>query len=132
MNIMGIDATIFLSKLIGFFCLVIGASMLKRDMMMAVFLELSRERALSYVMGVLMLIMGLLVTLVHTKLGNPLSTVITLIGWGILFEAAIFLFSSKETVAKYVNTLESKEMYYLIALGYFLIGAYLSFNGFIG
>ena len=127
---MSIDTTIFLSKLIGVFCLVMGASMLKRDMMMEIFRELSRERALSYIMGVLMLIMGLLVTLIHTKLNSLLAICITILGWGIFFEAAIFLFSSKETVAKYLNTLENKTVYYLIALGYFLIGAYLSYSGF--
>ena len=127
---MGIDATIFLSKLIGIFCLVMASSMLKRDMMMEVFRELSHQRALSYVMGVLMLILGLLLTLTYTKWGNPPSIVITLLGWGVLLEAVVFLFSSKETVAKYVNTLENKTVYYLIALGYFLIGAYLSYSGF--
>ena len=125
------DATIFLSKLIGIFCLVMASSMLKRDTMMEVFRELSHQRALSYVMGVLMLILGLLLTLTHTKWGNPPSAVITLLGWGVLLEAVVFLFSSKETVAKYVNTLENKTVYYLIALGYFLIGAYLSYNGFM-
>ena len=125
------DATIFLSKLIGIFCLVMASSMLKRDTMMEVFRELSHQRALSYVMGVLMLILGLFVTLTHTKWGNPPSTVITLLGWGVLLEAVVFLFSSKETVAKYVNTLENKTVYYLIALGYFLIGAYLSYSGFV-
>jgi len=128
---MAIDTTIFLSKLIGIFCLVMGASMLKRDMMMEVFRELSRERPLSYVMGVLMLILGLLVTLTHARWGNPLSIVITLLGWGILLESALFLFCSKKVVAKYVNTLENKTVYYLIVLGYLFVGAYLSYNGFV-
>lgn len=127
---MDIDVAIFLAKLIGVFCLVMGVSMLKRNMMMDVFRELSRQRALSCVMGVLMLILGLLVTLMHTKWEDPLTILITLIGWGILFEAAVFIFSSKDTVAKYMNTLENKIIYYLIALGYFLAGSYLSYNGF--
>lgn len=128
---MDIDITIFLSKLIGVFCLVMGASMLRRNIMMEVFRELSRDRALSYVMGVLMLILGLLVTLVHTKWGNPPSIVITLLGWGILLEAGVFLFSSKDMVAKYVYTLENKIIYYLIVLGYFLVGAYLFYSAFV-
>ena len=94
---MEIGITLFLAKLIGIFCLVMGASMLKRDAMMEIFRELSRQRALSYVMGVLMLILGLLLTLTHTKWGNPPSAVITLLGWGVLLEAVVFLFSSKES-----------------------------------
>ncbi len=125
------DTTIFLAKLIGIFCLVMGASMLKRSMMMEVFRELSGQRALSYVMGVLMLILGLLVTLAHTKWEGLLAICITLLGWGMLFESVIFLFSSKSMVAKYVNALENKTIYYLIALGYFLFGAYLAYQGFV-
>ncbi|GEM_PF-6461436 len=128
---MDMDTTIFLSKVIGIFCLVMGASMLKRDAMMDVFRELSRDRALSYVMGVLMLMLGLSLTMAHTKWGNPPSIVITLLGWGILLEAMAFLFSSKEMVVTYVNTLENKTVYYLVALGYLLIGAYLSYGAFV-
>ena len=105
--------------------------MLKREMMTDVFRELARQRALSYVMGVLILLLGLLVTLVHTKWETALAIVITLLGWGVLLEAAIFLFSSREAVAKFVNTIENKTVYYLMALGYFLVGAYLSYNGFV-
>lgn len=124
------ETTLLLAKLIGVFCLVMGLSMFRRDMMMEIFRELSRNRALSYIMGTLMLILGLLLVLVHTKWGTPPAILITLLGWGILLEATVFLFSSKEMVAKYLNTLENRQVYYLIALGYFLIGAYLSYNGF--
>ncbi len=128
---MGVDTTIFLAKLIGIFSLVMGASMLKRDMMMEVFRELSHQRALSYVMGVLMLLQGLLLTLVHTKWGSSLAIFITLLGWGILLEAALFLFSSSGAVLQHINRMENKTLYYFIALVYFLVGAYLSYNGFV-
>ena len=82
-------------------------------------------------MGVLILILGLILALAHTKWETSLAVVITLLGWGILLEAMVFLFSSKEMVAKYLNTLENKTVYYLIVLGYLLIGAYLVYNGFV-
>jgi len=125
------ETTIFLSRLIGLFCLVMGASMLKRNMMMDIFHELARQRSLSYVMGVLMLVMGLLLALTHTTWNSALEIVITLIGWGILAEAAKHLFSSKESVARYMGMLENKKIYYLIAVGYLTLGAYLAFQGFV-
>lgn len=128
---MDIGTTIFLAKLIGVFSLVMGASMLKRNMMIEVFRELSRQRALSCVMGVLMLLIGLLVILVHTKWETIPATVITLLGWGVLLESTVFLFSSQEVVARYVSTLENKVLYYLITCGYFLLGLYLSYVGFV-
>jgi len=125
------DTTIFLAKLIGIFCLVMGVSMLQRNAMMEVFRELSHARALSYVMGVIMLILGLLIILSHSNWENALAIGITLLGWGILFEATVFLFFPKEKMAKYINALENQTIYYLIALGYVAVGVYLFYNGFV-
>ena len=105
--------------------------MLKRSMLMKIFRAVARERALSYVMGVLMLIMGLLIVLTHLKGGTILTTVITFLGWGVLFEAGIFLFSSAETLAKYLNTLENKKVYYIIMAGYLFLGMFLFYGGFL-
>lgn len=125
------DTTIFLAKLIGIFCLVMGFSMFKREMMMEVFRELSRQRALSYAIGVWMLIVGLLIVLVHTTWETITASIITIFGWSVLLEAMVFLFASKEKVSKYLNTLENNNVYYAIAAGYMVLGAYLAYNGFI-
>jgi len=126
------DTTIFLAKLIEVFCLVMGASMLRRNTIMEVFRELSQTRAFSYVMGVIMLILGLLITLSRSNWENALAIVITLLGWGVLLEAMVFLFLPKELLAKkYINLLENKTLYYLIAFGYLVLGAYLFYNGFV-
>ncbi len=125
------DATILLSKLIGIFCLTMAASMLNRSKMTSVFKELANQHALSCVMGVLMLILGLIIISTHTKWESYPAILITSLGWGICFESILFLFSSKETLAKYMNMMENTIVYYLITLGYFLIGIYLSYNGFV-
>lgn len=99
---------------------------------MEVFRELSQTRAFSYVMGVIMLILGLLITLSRSNWENALAIVITLLGWGVLLEAMVFLFLPKELLAKkYINLLENKTLYYLIAFGYLVLGAYLFYNGFV-
>ena len=122
--------TIFLARVIGVYCLVMGASMFKRDMLMEVFRKLSSDRPLSYILGVLMFIFGLLLSFSHINFGTTLATIITLLGWGILLESAIFLFSSAKTASRYLLTLENKAIYYVIAIGYILLGAHLSYNGF--
>ncbi len=123
--------TILLSKLIGIFCLAMGASMLNRNKMTSVFKEMANQHALSCVMGVLMLILGLILTLNHTSWESYPAILITLIGWWICFESVAFLFLSKETLAKYMTMMENTTVYYLVTLGYFLIGAYLSYSGFV-
>lgn len=124
------ETTLFLAKVIGFFCIVMGASMLRRTMLLAIFRELLSQRALSYVMGVVMLILGLLITLVHSATGTLLQAFITVLGWGILVESAVFLFASEAMIKKYLKTLENKATYYAIAFGYLFLGTYLVYSGF--
>ncbi len=118
------DISIFLAKVIGIFCLVMSISMFKRNMIMDVFREVSGRRALSYIIGVWMLIVGLLIISI-TK-----WDIITLLGWGILFEALFFLFASKEKASRYLNALENKALYYAIVAAYLILGIYLTLYGF--
>lgn len=127
---MGIDVTTFLSRLIGVYCLVMFLSMLKRDMMIEVFRELSSHRTLSYLLGVFMIFLGLFIVLAHTSLENLPSIIITLFGWLIVILAMVFLFSSKEAISRYIKKLDNTVVYYLITIGYFLLGAYLFCIGF--
>ncbi len=125
------DTTILFSKLIGIFCLVMGVSMLNRSKMTSVFKELSNQHALSCVMGVIMLILGLIITLTHSRWETYPEKLITIIGWWVCLESIVFLFISKETLAQWLNMMENKNVYYLVTFGYFLLGVCLAYNGFI-
>jgi len=126
------DTSLFLAQLIGLYSIVVGLSMLtKRKMLMDIFQELFSTRALSYVMGVLMLVMGLLLTLTHTIWQGTLSIGITVIGWFVLVEAIIFLFSSQKTLAKALITLNNTKIYYAISIVYLVLGVYLVYSGFV-
>ncbi len=125
------ETTLLLSRVLGIYCLVMGAAMLRRGQMMNIFREVARQRALSFMMGALMLLIGLTITTLHAKWNSALEKTISLLGFGILAESCVFLFSSKEFAAWYVNTLENKITYYVITAGYFILGAYLSCNGFV-
>ncbi len=127
---MNIDVTIFLSRLIGIYCLVMFLSMLKRIMMMEIFRELSNSRALSYLLGVFTIFLGLFIVLRPKDWGNFPSIIITIFGLVALLVALVSLFSSKETISININKLDNKITYYSIAVGYFLVGAYLFYNGF--
>lgn len=105
------ETTIFLAKVIGLFCLIMGASMFRRAALMAIFRELLNQRALSYVMGVIMLILGLLIAIAHTSTATLLQAVITTLGWGVLLESLVFLFASEAMMKKYLKTLENKTTY---------------------
>jgi len=123
--------THFLAQLIGLYSIVMGLSMaIKRKMLMDVFKEMFHTRSLSYVMGVLMLILGLLLVLMHTIWQGTLSIVISILGWFVLLEALTFLFSSQKTLAKSLDALKNRKVYYAISIVYFVLGIYLVYSGF--
>lgn len=123
--------TQFFAQLIGAFSIVMGLSMLaRRKMLMSIFYELSQNRALSYILGVLIFLIGLLLVLNHNIWQGLLQTIITLLGWGVFLEGAFFLFVSEQTLKKYLVMVNSKKVYYLIASVYLVLGLYLSYFGF--
>ena len=125
------ETSIFLAKLMGLFSIVMGLSMFaRRKMLMSIFHEISTNRALSYILGVLIFIIGLLIVLSHNVWGRGFPIVITIIGWGVLLEGAVFLFMSSESLERYLASLDSKKVYYFIALAYLFLGLYLIFSGF--
>ena len=125
------DISFFLAQLIGLYSIVVGLSMLmKRKMLIDIFQEIFSTRALSYVMGVLMLVMGLLLVLTHTLWQETLSIGITVIGWFVLVEAIIFLFSSQKILAKALIALNNTKIYFAISTVYLVLGAYLVYSSF--
>lgn len=72
------DSTIFLARIMGLYALVEGASMLvKRRMLLGVFSEMAKSRALSYIVGVCIVIIGLLLVLGHNTFESVLAGAIT-------------------------------------------------------
>ena len=123
--------TQFLAQLIGAFSIIMGLSMLaRRKMLTSIFHELSQNRALSYILGVLIFLIGLLLVLSHNIWQGLLQTIITLLGWGVVLEGVFFLFVSEQTLKKYLVMPNRKEVYYLIAAVYLALGLYLSYSGF--
>jgi len=125
--------TQFLAEFIGIYCFVMGVSMAaRRDMMMRIFHEVSRNRALSYVMGVWMLIIALSLVLSHQSWHGSVAVIITLLGWGVFLESIVFLFASEKALEKYMGALNNPSAYYCIAAGYLILGLFLAYEGFFG
>jgi len=124
------ETSIFLAQLMGVFALLMGFSMLaKRKMLISIFHELSDSRALSYILGTLMFLLGLLIILNHNVWELSPRIIITILGWVILIEGGGYLFVSKETLRKYLSFLDNRKIYYIIAGGYLILGSYLVYFG---
>lgn len=125
------ETSVLLAKLIGFTALAMGASMaLRRKMLLSIFHELSQSRALSYILGTLMFVMGLLIILNHNIWSPGFPFLITVLGYFVLLEATAYLFVSKKFLEKYFAQINDKKVYYLIAIGYLVLGFFMLFKGF--
>ena len=123
--------TIFFAQLLGVFALVMGASMaLRKKMLLGVFRDLVRERSVSYIMGVAILLIGLLLILNHNVWTSPASRLISILGWMVTAEGVAYLFVTEKQLRSMLSWLNEDNVYYSITLGYLVIGAYLVYFGF--
>jgi hypothetical protein len=125
--------TRFLSRLWGVYCLIVGASMIMhRDAMLETFTALVHERALMFIVGVIIVFAGLSMVLVHNVWsGGSAVIVVTLIGWTMLFKGALLLFLPPDAASDfYLGTLHYSQWFYVYAGFSLVMGAYLSIAGF--
>jgi hypothetical protein len=125
--------TAFLSRLIGLYCLLISLPMIARrqatiDMVTA----LVHDTPVLYILGVMVMAVGLAMILAHNVWsGGAVTVIITLIGWTTLIKGLLFLFLSPQAaVSVFFGGLHYDQLFYLytaISLG---LGLYLTYWGF--
>jgi hypothetical protein len=124
-------STIFLAQFTGVFFVIAGLSMaLRRKMLMTVFNEMFQTRALSYILGLMSLLVGLFIVLQHNLWNGSLEIIISILGWYLFIESIPYLFISQEKMKRALNWLENRKVYYGIAFGYLMLGSYLVCAGF--
>lgn len=116
----------FIAKLIGIYSVVTAMSMFfKKKMLMGVFDGLFKNRTLSYVLGVLMFILGLIMVLNYNSWSNTPGMVVSLAGWLVVIEGVAYLFLSEKSFLKMRTWIHKRKVYYSIALGYLILGIYM-------
>lgn len=126
------NLTIFLSRLIGLFTLIISASMvLRRQDSIEVISALVYHRPIMFLFGMIALVAGLAIVLEHNHWsGGALRIVITLIGWVLLVRGLLILFMPPQLLESYFEALRFEDFYLYYAAIPFLLGSYLIFMGF--
>lgn len=120
----------FLAQLIGFVFFVTGFSMVaKRKMILHIFEDLVKNRALSYLFGVVLLALGFLIVTNHNNWSGVTEVIITLLGIDLMLESLVYIFFSKGTLERIFKTLTNKDLYYTMAVLYFFLGGYLLGSG---
>ena len=125
--------TLFLSRLIGLYCIVVGLSMMaRRQAMLGTVNALLQNPSMMLILGVIALGAGLAMVLAHNIWsGGTLAVVVTIIGWLTLIKGLLFLFLSPETEAGvFLGQLHFQQLFYFYGGILLLLGIYLTYIGF--
>lgn len=125
--------TVFLSRLIGLYCLLVGLSMVShKQLTVEVVTALLQNPSLTLLLGLTMLGASLAMVLVHNLWwSGPLALIITLIGWLALIKSLLLLFLSPATAVRFVlGQLHYQRFFYDYAAVSIALGIFLTYAGF--
>ena len=121
--------TLFLSKLIGLYCILIGLSMMTRGQAtVETVTALLQNSAMTLILGVVTLAAGLAHNIWS---GDTLVVVVTLVGWMALVKSLFFLFLPRKMEAGlFLGQLHYRQLFYVYAAISLVLGVYLTYGGF--
>jgi putative exporter of polyketide antibiotics len=125
--------TIFLSRLIGLYCILVALSMMtRRQATVETVTALLQNPSMMLILGVITLAAGLAMVLAHNIWsGGALSVIVTLIGWIALIRSLLFLFLPPELEARlFLGQLHYQRLFYLYTAISLVLGLYLTYSGF--
>jgi len=126
--------TVFLSRLIGLYCILVAISMtVRKQSIIETITALLHNAPLMFLVGILTLVAGLAMILAHNVWSGGLSTVVvTIVGWITLIKGLLLLFLPQEVEADLVLYKLHYEQYFYVFMGISLvIGIYLTYDGFV-
>ena len=125
--------TVFLSKLVGLYCILVALSMItRRQATLGSVTALLHDPSMIFVVGVITLAVGLAMVLAHNIWsGGALVVIVTLVGWMTLIKSLSFLFLSPEVEAGFfLRQLHYQELFYVYGAISLALGVYLTYGGF--
>ena len=125
--------TLFLSKLIGLYCIIAALSMMtRRQATVETVTALLRDPSMILIVGVITLAAGLAMVLAHNSWsGGALAVIVTLVGWITLIKSLFFLFLPPEMEAGlFLGQLHYQQLFYLYTGVSLVLGIYLTYGGF--
>src|SRR3984893_15428554 len=125
--------TIFLSRLIGLYCILIALSMItRRQATVETVTTLLQNPSMMLILGVITLAAGLALVLAHNIWsGGALVVVVTLVGWLTVIKSLLFLFLPPEMEARFfLERLHYQQLFYFYCALPLVLGLYLTYGGF--
>jgi hypothetical protein len=124
--------TIFLSRMFGIYCLLMGIFMMThRQRMWETVSLLVQDKPLMLVLGILTIFGGMALVLVHNIWSGALQVIITLLCWLTLIKGVLILYLPPEMLADfYLRRIHFGRIILLDAAFILILGAYLTLKGF--
>ena len=124
--------TIFLSRLIGLFTILVSLSMfLHKPTMVDTVETLVHNRPMLLILGIIALIGGLAMVLGHNVWsGGALPIVVTIFGWSILIRGLLLLFLPSDALVHFFEMVRLGDLFYIFAVISLVLGIYLAYGGF--
>jgi hypothetical protein len=128
----GIWLTVFLSRLIGLFALLLALSLLThKEAVVETLTSLVRNPPLLLIFGMVWLAAGLAIVLGHNVWsGGALPVVITVVGWLLMIRGLLLLFLSPSPAEGLFASLHFEQLFYLYVGISLLFGVCLTYGGF--
>jgi hypothetical protein len=125
--------TLFLSRLIGLYCILVALSMItRRQATLESVTAILRDPSMMFVLRAITLVAGLAMVLAHNIWsGGALTVIVTLVGWITLVKSLFFLFLPPELEAGFfLRQLHYQELFYVYGAISLVLGVYLTYGGF--
>lgn len=121
--------TVFLSRLIGLYSIVVALAMAaRRQATVDIVTALLHNQAALFLVGIVGVVIGLAMILGHNIWsGGAVPVIVTLVGWAALAKGLLFLFLTPEAATAFYLGALQYEHYFYVYLGFLLIlGVYLT------
>lgn len=123
--------SIVLAKIFGIYLLVTSLAVLSRQKpMMQLVREFISNKPLVFVVASAELILGLLTIINHNIWVNDWRAIITIAGWLMVIEGALYILLPAKTTKEIVSVFNNKNFYLIGGLAAFVLGIYLTYVGF--
>lgn len=125
------ELSLLLAQVIGLYLMLEGLVVLtRRKFVMNIVNDLSDHKALMFVTGGMLVILGLLIVLNHNVWEASWRVVPTIVGWILVIKGVTALFVPNMLIEKGKRMAKNRQLAVLLGVAALVIGAYLAYVGF--
>lgn len=125
------DLSIYLAKVIGLYLVIVGLGLLvSRAKIISIIKDIVNHPALLFVTGILALIFGDILVMIHNIWVTDWRIVISIIGWLALIKGTIRVVLPEMAFKVLTAFMEYDVFYYMVNLITLVVGVYLLYAGF--